>query len=83
MATFFIGYDVEHPDPVVTRQFLQTARSLHEELGIPCTLFVVGRTLRQSPEAFRELVGHPLFDLQQHSRALHRADRRATKACQK
>ncbi len=67
MATFFIGYDVEHPDPAVTRQFLQTARTIHEELGIPCTLFVVGRTLRQSPEAFRELVGHPLFDLQQHT----------------
>src|SRR5712692_11018894 len=67
MATFFIGYDVEHGDPSVTRHFLQTARKVHEELDVPCTLFVVGRTLRQSPDVFRELVGHPLFDLQQHT----------------
>lgn len=67
MATFFIGYDVEHHDPQVTRNFLRSARSVHEDIGIPCTLFVVGRTLRESPDAFRELVGHPLFDLQQHT----------------
>jgi peptidoglycan/xylan/chitin deacetylase (PgdA/CDA1 family) len=67
VATFFLGYDVEHPDPSVTRHFLREARALHEDLNFPCTLFVVGRTLRQSPDEFRELLGHPLFDLQQHT----------------
>ncbi len=67
MATFLIGYDVEHTDPAVTRHFLATARRLHEDLEAPCSLFVVGRTLRHSPDAFRALLGHPLFDLQQHT----------------
>jgi hypothetical protein len=65
-GTFLIGYDVESSDPAVTGAFLATARRVHEELGAPCTLFVVGRTLRQQPEAFAALVEHPLFDLQQH-----------------
>src|SRR5690348_3104611 len=42
-------------------------RALHEDLEIPCTLFVVGRTLRDSPDEFRALDGHPLIDLQQHT----------------
>ncbi|MBI2939469.1 MAG: polysaccharide deacetylase family protein [Chloroflexi bacterium] len=67
MATFLIGYDVEHRDPVVTRHFLTAARHVHEDLDVPCTLFIVGRTLRHSPDAFAALVGHPLFDLQQHT----------------
>lgn len=67
MATFFIGYDVEDPDPGVTRRFLRVARALHEELDVSATLFVVGRTLRHSPDDFRALLGHPLFDLQQHT----------------
>jgi peptidoglycan/xylan/chitin deacetylase (PgdA/CDA1 family) len=67
MATFFIGYDVEDGRPEVTHHFLRTARRLHEELDVPCTLFVVGRTLRQSPDEFAALLGHPLFDLQQHT----------------
>jgi peptidoglycan/xylan/chitin deacetylase (PgdA/CDA1 family) len=67
MSTFFIGYDIESPDPAVTRSFLQTMRALHEDLDVPCTLFVVGKTLRQSPDEFRALLGHPLIDLQQHT----------------
>jgi peptidoglycan/xylan/chitin deacetylase (PgdA/CDA1 family) len=67
MAAFLLGYDVEHQDPAVTRHFLDAARRLHEDLALPCTLFIVGRTLRHSPDAFRALVGHPLFDLQQHT----------------
>ena len=67
MATFLIGYDVEASDPGTTRAFLGSARRVHEELGVPGSLFVVGRTLRQSPESFAALVGHPLFDLQQHT----------------
>ncbi len=67
MATFLIGYDTEHGDPAVTRHFLETARRVHEDLEVPGTLFVVGRTLRQSPDEFAALVDHPLFDLQQHT----------------
>jgi peptidoglycan/xylan/chitin deacetylase (PgdA/CDA1 family) len=67
MATFFIGYDVEDQKPEATRHFLQTMRTIHETLDLPCTLFILGRTLRQSPEEFRALIGHPLFDLQQHT----------------
>jgi peptidoglycan/xylan/chitin deacetylase (PgdA/CDA1 family) len=67
VATFFIGYDVEHSDPNVTRPFLNTARALHEDLGVPCTFFIVGQTLRQNSDEFRELLGHPLIDLQQHT----------------
>ena len=67
MATFFIGYDVEHRDPAITRAFLVAARRVHEDLEVPCTLFIVGRTLRHSSDAFAALLGHPLFDLQQHT----------------
>jgi peptidoglycan/xylan/chitin deacetylase (PgdA/CDA1 family) len=67
MATFFIGYDVESGDPAVTHAFLSKMQALHEELDVPCTLFVVGQTLRQSPDEFRALVGHPLIDVQQHT----------------
>ena len=67
MATFLLGYDVEHNAPAVTRHFLATARRVHEDLNAPCSLFIVGRTLRQSPDAFRALLDHPLFDLQQHT----------------
>jgi peptidoglycan/xylan/chitin deacetylase (PgdA/CDA1 family) len=66
-ATFLIGYDTESKDPVVTRAFLEAARRLHEDLELPCTLFVTGRTLRHSPAAFAALLGHPLFDLEQHT----------------
>lgn len=67
MAYLLIGYDVEHRDPEVTRPFLTRMREIHEALNIPATLFIVGRTLEHSPEAFQALVGHPLFDLQQHT----------------
>lgn len=67
MAYLLIGYDVEHRDPAVTRPFLKRMRELHEKLNIPASLFIVGKTLEHSPDAFRELVGHPLFDLQQHT----------------
>jgi peptidoglycan/xylan/chitin deacetylase (PgdA/CDA1 family) len=66
-GTFLIGYDVESSDPAVTGPFLEAARRVHEELEAPCSLFVVGRTLRLQPDAFAALAGHPLFDLQQHT----------------
>ncbi|HEV8638665.1 MAG TPA: hypothetical protein VG370_31010 [Chloroflexota bacterium] len=66
-GTFLVGYDVEANAPAATRAFLATARRVHEDLSAPCSLFVVGRTLRQSPDQFAELLCHPLFDLQQHT----------------
>jgi peptidoglycan/xylan/chitin deacetylase (PgdA/CDA1 family) len=66
-GAFLIGYDTEARDPSITRAFLAAARRLHEDLDAPCTLFITGRTLRHSPDAFRALVDHPLFDLQQHT----------------
>ena len=67
MPAFLIGYDVESKDPSVTRQFLSAALRVHEDLEVPCTLFVVGRTLRANPDAFAALVGHPLVSIQQHT----------------
>jgi peptidoglycan/xylan/chitin deacetylase (PgdA/CDA1 family) len=62
-----IGYDVEHKDPTITRQFLQTVVPLHEALNVPATMFIVGRTLDASRDQFQALAGHPLFDMQQHT----------------
>ena len=67
MSTLLIGYDVEYRDPAVTGQFLKVARRVHEDLSVPCSLFIVGRTLRLNAADFVSLVGHPLFDLQQHT----------------
>jgi peptidoglycan/xylan/chitin deacetylase (PgdA/CDA1 family) len=66
-ATFLIGYDTESTNPAIVRAFLDAARRLHEDLGLPCSLFVTGYALRHSSAAFAPLVGHPLFDLEQHT----------------
>jgi peptidoglycan/xylan/chitin deacetylase (PgdA/CDA1 family) len=62
-----VGYDVEEPDPATTQHFLTQACRLHDDLGFPATLFVVGRTLQHSVPAFREIAQDPLFNLQQHT----------------
>ena len=69
MSTILFGYDVELCDPAeaeVTRQFLRIADRIHKETGTPCTLFVCGRTLENSPDAFRELQQDARYDLQSH-----------------
>ena len=66
-GSLLIGYDTESRDPALTRAFLDAARRVHDDLGVPCSLFVTGRTLRRSPEVFAALAGHPLFDLEQHT----------------
>ncbi len=66
-GTLLIGYDVESPEPEITRTFLRKAVTLHEAMEVPATLFVVGRTLEANQDAFRAVAGHPLFDLQQHT----------------
>ena len=69
MSTMLFGYDVEVCDPAeaeVTRQFLRIADRIHKETGAPCTLFVCGRTLENSPDAFRELQQDARYDFQSH-----------------
>jgi peptidoglycan/xylan/chitin deacetylase (PgdA/CDA1 family) len=58
---------VEHLDPDVTRPFLKRAAQLHREFGVPATFFVLGQTLERNIDAIGELVGDPLFDIQQHT----------------
>jgi peptidoglycan/xylan/chitin deacetylase (PgdA/CDA1 family) len=68
MGTMLIGYDVEWSgDGDVTPRFLDRARSLHNRLGVPATLFVVGRTLERWLPQFRAIAEDPLFDIQQHT----------------
>jgi len=76
VATVLIGYDVElmsdwvkeiSRTPVTTSMFIEKARNMHEDLGIPCTLFVSGVTLEKNAGPLRDLVGHPLFAFGQHT----------------
>ena len=68
MGTLLIGYDVEwRGDDEVTPYFLEQARSLHDRLGIPATLFIVGQTLERWIPQFQASAQDPLFDLQQHT----------------
>jgi peptidoglycan/xylan/chitin deacetylase (PgdA/CDA1 family) len=63
-----IGYDVEwRGEGEVTPQFLEKARSLHNRLGVPATLFVVGHTLERWVPRFQDIAGDALFDIQQHT----------------
>lgn len=68
MTTLLIGYDVERVgEPDLTRAFVKQARRLHEELAAPCTLFLVGQVVEERADDLAPFVGHPLFDLQQHT----------------
>src|SRR5215203_4484018 len=68
MGTLLIGYDVEWlGEGDVTPRFLEQARSLHNQLGVPATLFVVGQTLERWVPQFQAIAGDPLFDIQQHT----------------
>src|SRR5262245_26281307 len=63
-----IGYDVEALGAGdVTPRFLRQARALHDQLGVPATLFIVGQTLEQWVQEFQTIAADPLFDLQQHT----------------
>ncbi|MCU1441594.1 MAG: polysaccharide deacetylase [Rhodoglobus sp.] len=66
-SAFLLGYDVEHQDPAITRAFLSRAVQLHREFDFPATFFVLGETLERNIEQFRQIVGDPLFDVQQHT----------------
>lgn len=66
-GTLCIGYDVEAGAPACTREFLGVMSRLHVARGAPCTLFVRGQTLEKNARQIKEIVGNPLFDLQQHT----------------
>jgi peptidoglycan/xylan/chitin deacetylase (PgdA/CDA1 family) len=68
MGTLLIGYDVEwRGEEDVTPRFLEQARLLHNRLGVPATLFVVGQTLDRWVPQFQDIAGDPIFDIQQHT----------------
>ena len=68
MGAMLIGYDVEwRAEGDVTPRFLEQARSLHDHLGAPATLFVVGQTLERWVPRFQAIAADPLFDIQQHT----------------
>jgi peptidoglycan/xylan/chitin deacetylase (PgdA/CDA1 family) len=68
MGTMLIGYDVEwFGEGDITPCFLEQARSLHNRLGVPATLFVVGQTLERWVSQFQDIAGDSLFDIQQHT----------------
>lgn len=69
MPALLIGYDVECPPERAdeTGHFLKQAYRVHTELGAPCTLFVMGKTLESNVGDFQRLRGERLFDFQQHT----------------
>lgn len=63
-----IGYDVEwRGEGDITKDFLATARELHNRLNVPTTFFIVGQTLEDNIPYFQALKDDPLIDLQQHT----------------
>lgn len=67
-GTMLIGYDVEAAaDNPITGPFLTRARAIHDALGVPATLFIIGQTLERWVPAFQTIARDPLFDLQQHT----------------
>jgi len=57
----------EAVDRGTTARALEIIRRNHEEHNAPGTLFVCGRTLVHNVSALEPFVGHPLFDIQQHT----------------
>ena len=74
-GVLLIGYDVETDGGATggkraeyeSPEFFPIAGPLHRELQAPCTLFVRGKTLDLYRDAFRAVVGDPLFEFAQHT----------------
>jgi peptidoglycan/xylan/chitin deacetylase (PgdA/CDA1 family) len=64
---FCLGYDVEDPNPITTRLFLQKMDAIHTDRNVPCSLFIRGQTLEKNVDQFRQLLQNPLYDLEQHT----------------
>jgi peptidoglycan/xylan/chitin deacetylase (PgdA/CDA1 family) len=54
-------------DPETTRRGVGLLARVHEELQVPCTFFLCGRTLLHAVDAIEPLAASPLFDIQQHT----------------
>lgn len=68
MATLLIGYDIEKSfEPQITRQFIDKALSMHEELEVEATCFVLGRSIEVSSMELNKLKESRLFELEQHT----------------
>lgn len=67
MAYLLLGYDVESPDPEITRGFIEVARRAHGDLDAPCTLFLRGETLMGSADSVRATTADGLFEYGQHT----------------
>ena len=67
MATLLIGYDVESQDSEITGAFLKKAGEIHRAFKVPCTMFVVGKTLEKNISNCHDLAKDELFDLEQHT----------------
>jgi peptidoglycan/xylan/chitin deacetylase (PgdA/CDA1 family) len=70
MAEFLIGYDVECADDSdVTERFIDCAVRLHRRLEVPCTFFIMGKTLELNSEKMRWATAEAgdLLDVQQHT----------------
>lgn len=65
-GTILFGIDVESANEH-TAGFIRYGVPLFEELGVPVTWYVTGRTMERYPELFRQVEGHPLIELQAHT----------------
>ena len=70
-GTVIFGYCVENRRPYqnIEREFLERTVKLHLDQNVPCTFFIVGKTLEQNRAVFRNLLPRrsTLFDLQHHT----------------
>ena len=69
-TALLIGYDVETPyRSDVTVKFLELAPKIHEEYGVPCTFFVLGKALLYHLDEFKRVKEKYsyLIDFQQHT----------------
>lgn len=68
MATLLIGYDIEKSfEPEITKQFVDKALTMHEELKVEATCFVLGRSIEVSSIELNKLKESCLFELEQHT----------------
>ncbi|MFH1731458.1 MAG: polysaccharide deacetylase family protein [Planctomycetota bacterium] len=65
-GTILCGYDVESVGRG-TMGFLEGAAALHEELGVPWTIYLTGQTVEACGDAIRPMVDDPRLTVGQHT----------------
>ncbi|MBT3272071.1 MAG: polysaccharide deacetylase family protein, partial [Spirochaetales bacterium] len=65
-GTIICGYDVESASDS-TNGFLQGAEFLHNELNIPWTIYLTGKTVEKCGNEIRKMAGNPLLTIAQHT----------------